>query len=124
MRNEKFEDLELDIITKYDITEERFHEVMTAVEPLIESKPKPRIKNGRERFVEVGVKRFQAAFDAIESLRNIGNRRNYFYTNNEAIIMINALREELAEVEKVMVRRPMSNIYDILGVEKPAKRSK
>lgn len=86
-----------------------------------ESNPKPRVKNGRERFVEVGIKRFQAAFDAIESLRNIGNRRNYFYTNGEAEDLIKALREELDEVEKVMVRRPISNVYDILGIEKPAK---
>ena len=83
-----------------------------------------KIKNGRERFVSVGIKRFQDAFDSIESLRNIGNRRNYFYTNDEAESLIKALREELAEVEKVMVRRPMANIYDILEIEKPVKKNK
>jgi len=83
-----------------------------------------KVKSGRERFVSVGIKRFQDAFDSIESLRNIGNRRNYFYTNDEAESLIKALREELAEVEKVMVRRPMSNIYDILGIEKPVKKNK
>ena len=94
MRDEKFADLEREILTKHDITEERFHEVMTG-----ESKPKPRVKNGREKFLEVGIKRFQAAFDAVESLRNIGDRRKYFYTNNEAELMLNAIREELAEVQ-------------------------
>ena len=112
MRDEKFADLEREILTKHDITEERLHEVMTG-----ESKPKPRVKNGREKFLEVGIKRFQAAFEAVESLRNIGDRRKYFYTNNEAEIMLNAIREELAEVEKVMLRRPILKIEDTIFME-------
>ena len=82
-----------------------------------ESTTKPRVKSGREKFLEVGIKRFQAAFDAVESLRNIGDRRKYFYTNNEAEIMLNAIREELDEVQKIMLRRPISKIEDTIFIE-------
>jgi ribosome biogenesis protein Nip4 len=54
----------------------------------------------REKFVKLAEGRTQLALDAIRKIGNLSNSRAYEYTDADVKVILKALREATAEVER------------------------
>lgn len=58
-----------------------------------------------ERFRRIGNKRLQKALKAVRVLRNLANRAQYEYTEDQAAVVVNQLIEAVNSVKTAFVRQ-------------------
>jgi hypothetical protein len=58
------------------------------------------VRNKRLKFLELANKRVNRAIKALALVANLGNRKNYEYTDDEAKKIIKTLQAEIDEIKK------------------------